>query len=150
MDELKLTPSLQQAIICLWAAFGAFVVFALWISQDRNRYKRKHQDNHNIMMLCTIVSAIGYLSMAQVILASRTAKEWPKVSMGGSLTILMVVGMHAGTRKALPLCHKGRQTIQSGQVLQYEHDGEWKKPDNRQCNRWSLHGRRNLLQVSVP
>lgn len=55
----------NEAIYCYWSGFVVFILFSCWIVYDRDRYKKKHQDNHNILLLCTVICVVAYMSQAQ-------------------------------------------------------------------------------------
>ena len=52
------------AAITLWTTSIFFMFFSIAISVDRGRYKRKYQNNHNMLLLIALITCLNYLTMA--------------------------------------------------------------------------------------
>jgi bacteriorhodopsin len=52
------------AAITLWTTCIFFMFFSVAISVDRSRYKRKYQNNHNMLLLIALITCLNYLTMA--------------------------------------------------------------------------------------
>ena len=54
----------QDAVTTLWVTCVFFIFFSMGIAVDRSRYKPKGQNNHNLLLLISLVTCLNYLSMA--------------------------------------------------------------------------------------
>ena len=54
----------EGATTTLWFTCVFFVFFAIGIALDRSRYKRRHQNNHNLLLLVCLTTCLNYLMMA--------------------------------------------------------------------------------------
>lgn len=52
------------AVSTLWATCVFFIFFSIAIALDRSRYKRKYQNNHNLLLLISLITCLNYLTMA--------------------------------------------------------------------------------------